>query len=90
MMTLMWRWPWAGPAALVLAVIAVVVALILAGRKSAPADSPRVFTLDSDLNTESGGRQFRQWRLLHRVALTLLLVAEHGAALTSCTCQRSR
>lgn len=36
---------------------------------------PGTFSLDDDLNTESASRLFRQWRVLSRLAVILLVVA---------------
>ena len=74
-MTLIWQWPWAGPTALAIAVILTAVTLYIVSRKTPPANSPRVFSLERDLKTESADRKFRQWRMLNRVALVMLLLA---------------
>ena len=75
MITLTWRWPWAGIAALLAAVAVAVIVLLVVDRSRPKAQSPRVFSLDTDLATELAGSRFRQWRILNRVAVTLLIAA---------------
>lgn len=75
-MQLSWQWPWAALAGVIatLAIIAVML-LVAAHRKSDTVDYARTFSLDDDLRTERAAKLFRQWRILSRLAVIMLVIA---------------
>ncbi|MBT1174982.1 VWA domain-containing protein [Bifidobacterium sp. LC6] len=73
-MMLVWHWPWAALAGVLVAVAIIVLAVVFAKRNAA-ADDNAVFSLDDDLNTEHASRLFRQWRALNRLTVVLLAAA---------------
>ena len=75
-MQLSWHWPWAFLAGVIVVLAVAGVTLLVAARhKTDDIESARTFSLDDDLNTESASRLFRQWRVLSRLAVILLVVA---------------
>ena len=75
-MQLSWHWPWAFLAGVIVVLAVAGVTLLVAARhKTDGIESARTFSLDDDLNTESASRLFRQWRVLSRLAVILLVVA---------------
>ena len=75
-MQLSWQWPWAALAGVIatLAIIAIML-LVAAHRKSDTADYARTFSLDDDLRTERAAKLFRQWRILSRLSVIMLVIA---------------
>ena len=73
MVSLLWRWPWAPPAAL-LAVIGVLVAAWLISRREGhrPASGALSYTLEQDLRGERASAMLTRWRWLNRAAAALL------------------
>ena len=75
-MQLSWHWPWVFLAGVIVVLAVAGVTLLVAARhKTDDIESARTFSLDDDLNTESASRLFRQWRVLSRLAVILLVVA---------------
>ena len=75
-MQLSWHWPWVFLAGVIVVLAVAGVTLLVAARhKTDGIESARTFSLDDDLNTESASRLFRQWRVLSRLAVILLVVA---------------
>lgn len=75
-MQLSWHWPWVFLAGVIVVLAVARVTLLVAARhKTDDIESARTFSLDDDLNTESASRLFRQWRVLSRLAVILLVVA---------------
>ncbi|WP_169240329.1 VWA domain-containing protein [Bifidobacterium olomucense] len=72
-MMLAWHWPW-GLLAGTLAALAFIVLAFAFARRSRTGEEP-VFSLDDDLNTEYASRMFRQWRVLNRLSVALMIVA---------------
>ena len=73
---LSWRWPWLPVLALALALALGLLAHRMA-RRGKPDQEPgaRIWTLDSDLDTEEGHEALRRWRRLNRCAAILLALA---------------
>ena len=73
---LSWRWPWLPVLALALALALGLLAYRMA-RRGKPDQEPgaRIWTLDSDLDTEEGHEALRRWRRLNRCAAILLALA---------------
>lgn len=75
-MQLSWHWPWVFLAGVIVVLAVAGVTLLVAARhKTDDIESARTFSLDDDLNTESASGLFRQWRVLSRLAVILLVVA---------------
>ncbi|HCA74554.1 MAG TPA: VWA domain-containing protein [Bifidobacterium sp.] len=75
-MQLSWHWPWAGLAGAVIALAIIVLIMLVSGMRKRPTSSDaQSFSLDDDLNTESASRLFRQWRVLSRTAVAVLVIA---------------
>ena len=87
-MQLSWHWPWVFLAGVIVVLAVAGVTLLVAARhKTDDIESARTFSLDDDLNTESASRLFRQWRVLSRLAVILLVVAlalDHGDSFELC------
>ncbi len=76
LMQLSWHWPWAGLAGAVIALAIIVLIMLVSGMRKRPTSSDaQSFSLDDDLNTESASRLFRQWRVLSRTAVAVLVIA---------------
>ncbi len=75
-MQLSWHWPWVFLAGVIVVLAVAGVTLLVAARhKTDDIEDARTFSLDDDLNTESASRFIRQWRVLSRLAVILLVVA---------------
>ncbi|MDF7640997.1 VWA domain-containing protein [Bifidobacterium sp. ESL0784] len=74
-MNLEWHWPCAGAIGLIAAIALIIVWQFVCAHR--PSKSPQipVFDLDEDLNNEHVGELFRQWRVLGRVAIVVLVAA---------------
>ena len=73
---LSWRWPWLPVLALFLALAFGLLASRAARRRKLDQErGARIWTLDSDLDTEEGHESLRRWRRLNRCAAILLALA---------------
>ena len=74
-MSLIFTWPWVTATALIIMAIIITVVWFFTGRSAPRGSVARVFSLDTDLNTELASTRFRQWRAINAVAMTLLCLA---------------
>lgn len=70
-----WRWPWAGPVGLLLAIVLIIVWVLFSLHKNSKVAELPVYHLEEDLNIEHVADQFHQWRLLTRAATVALVIS---------------